>query len=283
MLDEAVIAKNEAAAAEFTKKKEELEAIEFQIEDETKDLEVLHKLIDESDARYKEQREKEQEYNEQFAKNYSAAERKHEARMEQLEKEFFSYQETIHAAMEEEQSKLDAIKATHKSAFEAMLEEQKIQDEKAFYTIAPLSEKEKEDISFLKSIESKIKNPRAIRKLIWEEYYRDRVKALTLKQGAEKTTGIYQLLDTETGLSYVGKGTDIGDRWSDHCKKALGMEVPGKEQLYEVMTAKGIEAFAFRVLEKCDKASLNEKEKKHIDIHQAYDYGLNKTRGNNTK
>jgi len=40
------------------------------------------------------------------------------------------------------------------------------------------------------------------------------------------------------------------------------------------------ENFSFRILEKCERAQLNEKEKFWIEMYQSDKYGLNSTGGN---
>ena len=46
------------------------------------------------------------------------------------------------------------------------------------------------------------------------------------------------------------------------------------------MREHGVDNFTFEVLEKCSETELNEKERFYIDLYQAYEFGMNATRGN---
>jgi hypothetical protein len=135
------------------------------------------------------------------------------------------------------------------------------------------------DISYLKSIEFNLREPRPLRMLIWTTFYRERFNALATRVGASGACGIYKLTHKESGISYIGQARDIKARWSDHIKCSLGIDTPVTSQLYAFTREKGIENFTFEILEKCSTEELNEKEKFYIDLYQTYDYGLNGNKG----
>lgn len=45
------------------------------------------------------------------------------------------------------------------------------------------------------------------------------------------------------------------------------------------MFATGVENFSFEIVEKCDRAKLNEREVYWIDFYKAQEYGYNMSRG----
>jgi hypothetical protein len=173
---------------------------------------------------------------------------------------------------------LDKIKASKAAAIEAQLREQEIKDQATFYTLQ-LTEADRRDVAYLKSIEYNLREARPLRMLVWSTFYQKRLNELAARVGASGACGIYKLTHTESGISYIGQAKDIKARWAEHCKCALGIDTPVTSTLYAFMREKGLDNFTFEVLEKCNATELNEKEKFYIDLYQTYDYGLNGNRG----
>lgn len=71
----------------------------------------------------------------------------------------------------------------------------------------------------------------------WKKVWMSAWQAMTDDLGAKtKVCGIYRIwtIDAQGKCrNYVGKATDIRDRWSDHIKKMIGAETPSAERLYK--------------------------------------------------
>lgn len=201
-----------------------------------------------------------------------------EAQQEELKLLFSRRRAELAIELEVIQKELDKIRATKVAAMEAQRREQEIKEQATFYTLQ-LSDADKTDIAYLRSIEHNLREPRPLRMLIWTTFYRDKANDLAARVGAVGACGIYKLTHIESGISYIGQARNIKDRWIEHIKCSLGIDTPVTSQLYAFTREKGIENFTFEVLETCTQAELNEKERTYIDMYQTKDYGLNTNRG----
>ena len=91
--------------------------------------------------------------------------------------------------------------------------------------------------------------------------------------GPRVITGIYKLTNTLDGKCYVGQSTNIGERFKQHIKRALGAEAATRNKLYPAMGEAGPENFTFEVLESCSKDELDVQEKYWQKFYQADTYG----------
>lgn len=192
--------------------------------------------------------------------------------------------DTQKISKENELAKLDEYINKCKSTTAAIVEEkqrqQKMESEQDFYRIV-LTESEKNEIKALMSIEHLLSNKRNLYMLIWSSYYSKRVNEMAVRVlGDKPVCGIYRITNIETEQMYVGQAKDIRERVREHCKMGLKIDCPNPNKLYTNMQKYGIENFAFELLEKCEPAQLNEREKYWIDFYKTYDFGLNSTRGN---
>ena len=201
-----------------------------------------------------------------------------EAQQEELKLFFSRRRAELATELEIIQQELDKIRATKAAALEAQLREEEIKNKATFYTLQ-LSDADKTDISYLRSIEHNLREPRPLRMLIWTTFYRDKANDLAARVGAVGACGIYKLTHIESGISYIGQARNIKERWAEHIKCSLGIDTPVTSQLYAFTREKGIENFTFEVLETCSQAELNEKERIYIDMYQTKDFGLNANRG----
>ena len=218
---------------------------------------------------------KETEYDELIKLLYSS----YDKNQEELIDRFNNIQEEYRANIEEIKVALDQIRATRAAAMEAQLREQEIKDQATFYTLQ-LNEADRRDVAYLQSIEYNLREARPLRMLIWSTFYRDKVNELAARVGAVGASGIYKITHIDSGISYIGQAKDIKERWVTHVKCSLGIDTPVTSQLYAFTRENGIDNFTFEILEKCNLAELNEKEKFYIDLYQTYDFGLNATKGN---
>lgn len=88
----------------------------------------------------------------------------------------------------------------------------------------------------------------------------------------KKICGIYLITNTSNGMHYCGQSVDISARWQQHLtpnKSAIGSAI-----------AEAPERFKFRILERCPKEMLNDREKHYIQVYNCvWPLGYNKTSG----
>ena len=188
--------------------------------------------------------------------------------------------EICQAKLAQEEAELAKIRATRIAAQEALLREEELRDNKAFFTVS-IDKANEHDLKILKSITSQLTNPRPVLMAIWETFYRKGANDLAARVlKAEKVTGIYKITHIDSGICYIGQARDIKERWREHIKCGLGIDVKTCNGLYADMLKYGIEEFAFELLEECPIAQLDEKEAYYIQLYDSYNYGYNGTRGN---
>ena len=143
-----------------------------------------------------------------------------------------------------------------------------------------LSNVDKQDIEFLRSIQYRISKPRLVSMLIWQNYVQPLAKKkFPLILGSNEQTGIYKITNIKNQLCYVGQAVNVYKRWNDHLKAALGIDTPQGNKLYQAMVADGIDNFTFELLETCEKEQLNEKEQYYIDLYNSVAFGYNSQSG----
>lgn len=177
-------------------------------------------------------------------------------------------------------SDLDKIKKTRAAAIEAQLKEQEIKAQKEYYSIN-ISTLELNDVKILREIEYKLNNPRVLRMLVWQNFFREPMNQLCNNIiGIKTKSGIYKITNQITNICYIGQAVDLAKRWKDHAKCGLGIDTPVNNKLYKAMQTDGIENFTWEILEECSSNELNEKEKFYIELYQADKYGYNAKGGN---
>ena len=138
-----------------------------------------------------------------------------------------------------------------------------------------LSVVEKSDISLIRGFAPKLAFKEVMYKLIWSQYYQSKLQALRKSLDADKATGIYKITNTKNNKVYIGQAVDIGDRWTQHVKCGLGINVGTPNKFYAAMMEDGPESFTYEVLEVCDKDKLNERERYWIDFYNSVSRGYN--------
>ena len=135
------------------------------------------------------------------------------------------------------------------------------------------------EINRLREIAPYFRNARAIYKIIWESYYRNNTTDLINRViGTGTHTGVYKLTNLKNQKVYIGQAADISERFKQHIKCGLGIDTPSN-MLYTAMMKDGVENFTFEVLEECERASLNDREKYYISFYRAQEHGYNMSRG----
>lgn len=217
-------------------------------------------LIDASVVQYREVRGK--LYNEEL----SAMEAHKNEMLEQIHQ--------IKSELEEERTKRAAIN-------EEIRRQREVEEQQDFYRIQ-LDPNDKDDVEILRSVAPRLRHPEAINKVIWSAYYQKPLAELR-KRVAIEGSGIYKITRLKTGEIYIGQAVNISDRWSNHCKSALGVGTLASSQLHRVMREDGPEQFTWEVLEETPKEKLKERESYYIDFYDSKTYGLNTIRGEQNK
>lgn len=176
---------------------------------------------------------------------------------------------------------LQNLKATKKAAYEAILKEKEIKNNKNNYRLIP-SDNDLKDINSLQKIKKELHRPRILSMLIWQTFWQPLAKQkFPIILQAKTKMGIYKITNTETNQCYIGQSTDIYKRWNQHCKAGLGIDTPAGNKLYKAIQEYGLENFTFQLLLECERSKLDEKEKYFIELYQAKQFGYNSTGGNN--
>ena len=185
----------------------------------------------------------------------------------------------IMAEAEQEHNKLCSLQKQKAATIEAFQREKSIQEQKDLYRIV-LSDIDKQDIEFLRSIQYRISKPRLVSMLIWQNYVQPLAKKkFPLILGSNEQTGIYKITNIKNQLCYVGQAVNIYKRFNEHLKCGLGIDTPQGNKLYQAMAADGIDNFTFELLETCEKEQLNEKEQYYIDLYNSVAFGYNSQSG----
>lgn len=80
-------------------------------------------------------------------------------------------------------------------------------------------------------------------------------------------SGIYEILNTVSGDRYIGQASNFTKRWSRH-RRMLQTGSHDNQHLQSAWNKYGECAFSFRVVERCEKASITAAEQKWMDFHQ---------------
>ena len=165
------------------------------------------------------------------------------------------------------------MRATNDAAVEAAKRAEEMKDNLAFYRIQ-LSAADIKEIELLRSVEPYLRDKEPLNKVIWKCYYeKPTTDMIGRVVGLNAITGIYKITEIETGKCYVGQAANIADRWKQHIKRGVGAETPTRNKLYPAMNAAGPENFTFEVIERCDRAALDEREDFWQEYFKAKEFG----------
>lgn len=198
-----------------------------------------------------------------------------------MENEIAEKKNALQQSIEESKDKLDELTSKVHSALEAARRQKELESDLDFYRVV-LSPEDENEIKVLLSIEYLLSNKRALRMLIWTNYYSKRVNELAARVlGADDVCGIYKITNIETQQIYIGQSRSIKERIREHCKFGLGIDSPGN-RLYANMQKYGLSNFTFELMEKCSREKLDERERHWINFYQSNNnlHGLNSTKGN---
>lgn len=269
---------------QLNKKKEEIEQIESAIINRTETLKNLNQDIE----NYKTYIDKYvTDIKEEKIKALEIEMKQKEASMLQEAKENYNKQlENIAKAHQMAQDELnqitinlEAFRAKQESINKEILRQRELEEKQNFYRVC-LSENDISDINLLKTTRQNLKKPEIIDKIIYDNYIAKPVLEM-IKRVLQNTTcsGVYKITCQKTKEIYIGKSTDIKNRWQQHCKTAFNCGTIASSILHRKMQQYGIENFTFELLEKVPKDQLSEREKYYIDFYKTKETGLNERNG----
>ncbi len=184
-----------------------------------------------------------------------------------LEHDFTERRNEIDAQLAVCQDELKSFQDIQASINEAARRKREIEEQESFYSI-DVSENDREDISILQSMDTRLHNRDVIPKLIWELFIRRPTQEMIKRVvGNEKASGIYKITYKNTGEAYIGKTTDFAVRWANHIKTAIGLEGAARATLHNRMAKDGIWNYTFEILERVDKESLASRESYYINLY----------------
>ena len=174
---------------------------------------------------------------------------------------------------------LDDYKKKQQVINEAILRQRAIDEQQDFYRVN-LSEFAIEDIKLLQEIRQKLHTSDNLNKLIYDVYVSKSVTEMVKRvlQG-RAPSGIYKITRLKTGEIYIGKSTNVKDRWIQHCKTVYGAGTIAHSILHTTMAKDGLEQFTFELVEEVPKEKLTEREKYWIMFYGSKEYGLNERNG----
>jgi group I intron endonuclease len=120
----------------------------------------------------------------------------------------------------------------------------------------------------------------SLNKLIYDVYVAKSVQEMVKRilQGGTPS-GIYKITRIKTGEIYIGKSTNVKDRWVQHCKTVYGAGTIAHSILHTTIAKDGLENFTFELVEEVPKDKLTEREKYWINFYGSKEYGLNERNG----
>ena len=204
--------------------------------------------------------------------------RKQELLQRQLDDFIASAAETkksVNEEIEELKLLLEDYKSKRDLINQAIVHEKEIHEQQDFYRIV-LSESDKEDIQILNTIEMRLHSREALYKLIYDVFYKKPLDDMLNRvlEGKE-FCGIYRITNLKTNESYIGKSTNIKNRFKQHIRTAIGLDGVARTKIHSAMKEYGIDNFSFEVLEKCTKENYSEREKYWINFYETNVYGYN--------
>ena len=228
--------------------------------------EQRQRIFNEQESYYKEQKN----LIDQELKNYLNEEKNKAEEQLRLKKSEF---ETVTARLNEQLERdCAAVADFHQKRLainEAMRREQELKNQTDFHRIC-INEQEQSDINLISSWKGQLHNKAAINKLIWDIYIKNNLKDMQKRVlNGNSFGGIYKITRIDTGEAYIGRSSNILERWTNHLKTACGLEGAAPSAIHKAMATYGIWNFTFEVLEKVnDSSKLGEREKFYIELYE---------------
>ena len=176
-------------------------------------------------------------------------------------------------------AQIESFKLKQEAINQEILRRRELEEKVDFYRVC-LSDEAISDITELQIVRQKLKKPEILDKIIYDTYVAKPVLEMVKRVLQNSTcSGIYKITCQETKEIYIGKSTDIKNRWQQHCKTAFNCGNIASSLLHRKMQQYGIENFTFELLEVVSKDKLSEREKFYIDFYKTKETGLNERNG----
>lgn len=204
-----------------------------------------------------------------------AAQKAYEEEVAQLYEQASKMREQIQTLSAE----VEAYSAKQAAIKEAILRQRALEEQQDFYRVC-LTPEAISDIAELQIVRQKLKKPEIFDKIIYDTYVAKPVLEM-IKRVLQNSTcsGIYKITCQKTKEIYIGKSTDVKNRWQQHCKTAFNCGTIASSILHRKMQQYGIENFTFELLESVPKDQLSEREKFYINFYKSKEVGLNERNG----
>lgn len=257
----------------------ELLAIQDKIETQNKINEQLYNYqkdqLEKQINTIKEEKEKQIEYEVLVYKNNSINKANEE--INSTLSELNRQKEDKLAEIQQIQIQLDDYKKKQEVITERILHEEQMRLQQDAHRII-LTETDKEDIMYLTSIISKLRNHEIIYKLIWSEYLQRPFNTMikNLFGGKIPKNVIYCIEQIDGNKKYIGKTkAEVSKRWTEHIKTSLSIGGVARSQIHDALYLHWDE-FYFSILEIVDNESnLSEREKYYINFYETDKIGYN--------
>lgn len=248
------------------------------VKSELEDYELNQRQkVDSNIDEYETQRRQiiDQEIKETFKIKQKVAEDQHQSFIFMLERERASKLNEINSIT----NQLESYRAKQETINQEILRRRELEEKADFYRVC-LPEEAISDITELQLVKQKLKKPEILDKIIYDTYVAKPVLEM-IKRVLQNSTcsGIYKITCQETKEIYIGKSTDVKNRWQQHCKTAFNCGTIASSLLHRKMQQYGIENFTFELLETTPKDKLSEREKYYIDFYKTKETGLNERSG----
>lgn len=176
--------------------------------------------------------------------------------------------EDARSELDKVQQELAELKQKQSAIVHDILNNKKDLEQQDFYRIC-LSNEVKSDIEQLEKIRSTLTNKTALDKLIYNEFIKRPLEQMEKRVLGSHYSGIYKITRLKTGEYYIGRSTDVYNRWQEHVKTAFNIGTIARSTLHTIMATDGIDGFSFELLEKVPKEELNNREKFYIDFYES--------------
>lgn len=194
------------------------------------------------------------------------------------EEDFIKFKEQKEKEIQKINSELEDFKAKQKVAAEEVLRQRQLEEQRDFYRVV-LDDAAKDDIKILESVRHKLTKNEFLNTIIYVNYISSPVNEMIKRVlNGKKPCGIYKITRS-TGEVYIGKSTNVADRWQQHCKSCYHVGTISHSTLHTLMEKDGLDTFTFQLLEEVDKDKLTEREKYWIQFYNSKELGLNMREG----
>ena len=196
---------------------------------------------------------------------------------------FLSANQELVEQKKKEIEDLDTVIADFRAKREVInqeiLRQRAIEEKLDFYRVC-LTDNAKQEIEVLRSIAPRLSNRSFLDKIIYDTYIAKPTQEMIKRVlGGAAPSGIYKITRLKTGEIYVGKSTNIKDRWAQHVKTVFGVGTIAHSTLHTTMEKDGVDNFTFELLEEIPKEDLGIREKYWINFYGSKEYGMNEKAG----